>query len=64
MFHFGVAKFFLAGLIITAWGSSSVANSLCSGARGIRTRNCDPASVGPPGWITGIITAAFDGVEL
>lgn len=62
-FHFGIAKLFLGGLIVTAWGSSSVANWLCSDA-GEEGFNCDPASEANPGWTTGITTAAFDGIEL
>jgi len=63
-FHFGVAKLFLGGLIVTAWGSSTVSSWLCTDDSGIDIENCDPALVAPQCWTTGIATAAFDGLEL
>jgi hypothetical protein len=67
-FHFGVAKFFLGGLIVIAVGSSVVAGWVCGDSYNTSSysnnTSCNPASIASPEFTTGIVTAAFDGIEL
>lgn len=66
-FHFGVAKFFLGGLIVIAVGSSVVAGWVCGDSYNTsaysNNTSCNPASIASPEFTTGIVTAAFDGIE-